>query len=372
MEEKLFEDRIVPKMEIDWNRSLWWWYPITRAIHPAMRVTALVTSAIGLWIILLGLRLGNWLFSPRFLDEFNNQYIRSLANIRIAPIEAGQSQVFQAIGLRELAYLTFCLLWLAVSLGFFGGILSRRAAVELGQRTIAPWGETIRLVGSRMLSYIWVTGMHLVAIGALLLFPFLLGLMARLGPMAHVSGVLLILLFPLAFGIGRLVLSMFVCFPLAVTAISCERNGDAFEGFSRSNNYFFQRPVVFVLCAAVLAGIGWVGYSIVFWWLLAGWHWMRDSFLTGAGVTVSEMFGSASGDTNAQGARLIRWVVNGAAITWWLIGAYWFSYFWSSAASIYLICRRSVDNVDLDVIDSPTGRSRESLPELPKQPSNQS
>lgn len=367
MDEKPFDDRIVPKVEIDWNRSLWWWYPITRAIHPAMRITALVTSAIGLWTMLTGLRIANWLFAPRFIEEFNNQYIRSLTNIRIAPIEAGQSQVFEAIGLRELAYLTFCLLWLAVALGFFGGILSRRAAVELGQRTIAPWGETIRVVASRMLSYIWVTGMHLVAIAGLLLLPFLLGLLARLGPMAHVAGVLLILLFPLVFAIGRLVLSMFVCFPLAVTAISCERNGDAFEGFSRSNNYFFQRPVVFVLCAAVLAMIGWVGYAIVFWWLLAGWHWMRDTFLTGAGVTVSGMFGPASGN-DLQAARLIRWVVSGATITWWLIGAYWFSYFWSAASSIYLICRRSVDNVDLDVIDSPTVRTLEQLPKLPAQP----
>lgn len=367
MEERPFEDRVVQKMEVDWNRSLWWWYPLTRAIHPAMRITALLTSAIGLWILWLGFRIAQWLFSPRFLDEFENQYIRSLTSIRIAPIEAGQSQMFEAIGLSELAYLTFCALWITVVLGFFGGILSRRAAVELGQRTIAPWGETIRLVSSRMLSYIWVTGMHLVAIGGLLLVPYLLGLFARLGPMAHVAGVLLLLLFPLVFAIGRLVLSMFICFPLAVTAISCERNGDAFEGFSRSNNYFFQRPVMVVLCAVALAGIGWVGYMIIFWWLLAGWHWMRDAFLTGAGVTVSQLFGPSSSN-ELTATRLIRWVVSGAAITWWLIGAYWFSYFWSAVASIYLICRRSVDNVDLDVIDSASVRTTETLPKLPTQP----
>ena len=46
MEEIPFEDRYVPKTEIDWDRSLWWWYPLTRAVHPAMRVTAIVTSAI--------------------------------------------------------------------------------------------------------------------------------------------------------------------------------------------------------------------------------------------------------------------------------------------------------------------------------------
>ena len=367
MEVKPFEDRVVPKMEVDWSRSLWWWYPITRAIHPAMRITALLLSAVGLWVTWQGLRLANWLFNPRFLDEFNNQYVRSLTNIRIAPIEAGQSQVFEAIGLREIAYLTFCLLWITVVLGLVGGVLSRRAAVELGQRTIAPWGETVRLVGSRALSYLWVTGMHLVALSGLLLLPYLLGLLSRLGPVAHVAGFLLLLLFPLVFAIGRMVLSMLVCFPLAVTAISCERNADAFEGFSRSNNYFFQRPIVVALCVIALGAIGWVGYMIVFWWLLAGWHWMRDAFLTGAGVTVGEMFGSASG-ANLQGGRLIRWVMIGASLTWWLIGAYWFSYFWSATASVYLICRRSIDNVDLDVIDSPAARNAEPLPQLPTQP----
>ncbi len=181
---------------------------------------------------------------------------------------------------------------------------------------------------------------------------------------------MLILIFPLVFAIGRLVISMFVCFPLAVTAISCERNGDAFEGFSRSNNYFFQRPVLVVLCVLALAAIGWVGYAIIFWWLLAGWHWMRDAFLTGAGVTVSELFGPASGQ-DLQALRLIRWVVSGATLTWWLIGAYWFSYFWSATASVYLVARRSVDNVDLDVIDSPAARLAEPLPKLPTAPTSE-
>ncbi len=72
------------------------------------------------------------------------------------------------------------------------------------------------------------------------------------------------------FAVGRMVLSMFRLLPLAVAAIGCERNADAFEGFSRSNNYFFQRPVITVLCGLALYAIGWVGYLIVFWWLLAG------------------------------------------------------------------------------------------------------
>ncbi len=381
MEDKPFEDRVVPKVEIDWGRSLWWWYPLTRAIHPAMRITALLTSALAIGVMALGLRAAAWLFNPRFTEAFQDQYmwlfdprfaqqlqerfVGPVLNVRLAPIQANQNLFFETLGLREIAYLTFCLLWLTVVFGFFGGILTRRAAVELGQRTIAPWGETIRLVGSRMLAYLWVTGMHMVALAGLLLLPFLAGLIAQLGP--AVGGVLLLLLIPLVFAVGRLVLSMFICYPLAVGAISCERNADAFEGFSRSNNYFFQRPVLFTLCVIALAAIGYVGYAIVYWSLYYGWHWIRDAFLAGAGLSANDLFAPASAE-NTYAIRLVRWIVRGSWVTNLFIASYWFSYVWSANASTYLICRRSVDNVDLDVIDSPAARAAEPLPQLPPKP----
>lgn len=379
MEEIPFEDRYVPKAEIDWDRSLWWWYPLTRAIHPAMRVTALVTSAIGILVLQRGLVFANWLFAPRFGASFDNWYVRFFGSVPLAPIEVGQARLFTAIGWQEIAYLTFILLWITAVFAFFGGILTRRAAVELGQRTIAPWGETLRIVGGRMPSYLWITGMHLVAIAFLLILPFLLGLLARLGPMAIVAGVLLILLFPLVLAVGRLVLSMFVCFPLAVTAISCEKNADAFEGFSRSNNYFFQRPVVAALSIAALFGIGLVGYLIIYWLLLAGWHWVRDAFLAGAGYTIADLVGGdsvvtvngqpvASVTPDAQAMRILRWVLVGGWLTRLLIAAYWFSFFWAGAAAVYLVLRRSIDNTDLDEIDSPYAGETVNLPELPASP----
>lgn len=376
MEEIPFEDRLVPKAEIDWDRSCWWLYPLSRAIHPALRVSALALSAVSVAVIQLGLYVGNWLLAPRFAPEFENFYLRSFGSVPLAPIEVGQSQLFLVLGLRELAYLTFCLLWLTLVLGFFGGILSRRAAIELGQRTIAPWGETVRVVGNRLVSYLWVTGMQLVAITLLLVIPFLLGLLARLGPMAVVAGILLILFFPAVVVLGRIILSMFICYPLAVTAISCERNADAFEGFSRSNNYFFQRPVLATLCFFALLGVGFVGYFIAFWILMAGWHWMRDAFLTGAGYTVLELIerpvtdstSTVVVDNMSRGPRILQWVLIGGWLTRLLIASYWFSYFWSGAAALYLVLRRSVDNTDLDEIDGSSTGQVVSLPEIPAPP----
>lgn len=373
MEEKSFEDQYTPRVEIDWDRSFWWWYPITRAIHPAMRLTALATSAVALLVLQFGMAVGQWTFAPRFASGFDDWSLRSLTRVPLAPIETGQSQLFVALGFREIAYLTFCLIWLTALFGFFGGMLSRRAAVELGQRTIAPWWETLKIVGSRMVSYLWVTGMQLVAIAALLFVPWLLGMIARLGPMAYLAGLILLLLFPIAILVGRLVVSMFICYPLAVTAISCEKNADAFEGFSRSNNYFFQRPVVTTLCAVALIGIGFVGYEIVYWILLAGWHWMRDAFLSGAGYSVSDFIakpaeGSGSPTDMVQASRLTGWLVAGGWLTRLLIHAYVFSFFWSACAAIYLILRRSVDNTDMDEIDTLITGAAVDLPEIPLPP----
>ncbi len=376
MEEVPFEDRFVPKAEIDWERSAWWWYPLSRAVHPALRVTALLTSALGVLVLWFGISQASYWFQPRFAEDGtpavqNIRLAPTGLSLPIAPLEIGQSSMFRSFGLVELAYVTFCALWCTAVLGFFGGVLSRRAAIELGQRTIAPWGETVRVVGGRMSSYMWVTGMQLVAVALLLIIPFVLGLFSRLGPLAIVTGFLLILCLPLAFVVGRVVLSIFICFPLAVVAISCEKNADAFEGYSRSNNYFFQRPVLATLCVLALAAVGWIGSTLIYWWLLAGWHWIRDAYLGGAGYNALElMAGSGIGDTknSVHAMRITEWILRGGAIVRFFFVAFWFSYFWSGAAAVYLILRRSVDNTLLDEIDTVEGPVGESLPMLPESP----
>jgi hypothetical protein len=101
---------------------------------------------------------------------------------------------------------TFAILWIALIGSLFGGVLARRAAVELGQRTIAPWIRSIQLVGSRAVSYLWAAGMHIVGAVALVAPIALLGWFAKLGSIpAVISGVLLIAVcLPLIFAIGRI------------------------------------------------------------------------------------------------------------------------------------------------------------------------
>lgn len=360
MEEVPFEDRHVPRVEIDWDRSAWWWYPLSRAIQPAVRMLSLAVSLVALLVAGSGSWLGAWLFNPRWdaeafasltsfqaFSDFPGGWLGTSIFGWLGALP-GAFFSFEEFGLSELAFSLFLGLWLFTTSALFGAVIARRAAVELGQRTVATWSESLRIVGSRWQSYFWATGMHAVGL-ALLLAPFaVLGLLSRLGtPGAIIAGVLLLLLFPAVFGIGRFALSAIVCFPLSVCAISVEKKADAFEGFSRSNAYFFQRPVLGAVCVLLLMLFGIVGEQIVYWTLYLGWNLVRATF-------------NAAGNESAM-----AFVAMGTWLQLSLIAAYWFSYFWSASAAVYLILRRSVDNCELDVMETFESELELSLPNIP-------
>lgn len=366
MEETPFEDRHVPRAEIEWTRSVWWWRPLTRAVHPAIKVTTLFLGLAAIWIAKLGLMLGVRIFQPKSVD--GSAWVEPLrltsefefpSGVFTSPIAGWLWAVLQSllslqVGIQELAFLTFAGLWLSLVVSLAGGLLSRRAMVELGQQTIAPWGETCKIVFSRWLGFLWLTGMHFVGLLALLIPIAVLGGVSRLGnPGAHIAGVLLIIMFPLAFAVGRMMMSLVFCYPLGVCAIAAEKKADAFEGFSRSNAYLFQRPVLAVACALLLAAIGLVGEQLVMWTLTFGWGAIRSVFFYFGGAV------QAASDT---------YVKIGNQLTVELLVAYWFSFFWAAAACVYLILRRSVDSTDIHELDSIEHPVASTLPEIPTTP----
>lgn len=355
MEEVPFEDRHVPKVEIDWDRSVWWWYPLSRAIHPAMRMLALALSLVALLLIQLGFQVGEWLFAPAWSHDLRleDQSIRlaSLSLMNWFRDIAVDLAAVQSLRLREVGFVTFEMIWITLVVSICGGIIARRGAVELGQRTVAAWGESCWIVLSRWQSYLWSTGMHLVAITAMLIPTLLIGLIGRLGPIgAMISGILLLACFPLVFGIGRFALSAVICFPLSVCGISLEKQADAFEGFSRSNAYLFQRPIAAAICVGLLILAGIVGEQIVYWTLSSGWWLLSRSYSTTANLPAT--------DYQAAGT----WLVNA------LIAAYGFSFFWTASAATYLILRKSVDHTELDEMENLVSPIEQSLPEIPKTP----
>lgn len=352
MEEVPFQDRSVPKVELDWERSFWWWYPVSRAIHPAIRMTNLLWSLIAVSVLRAGILQAEIWFSTdlevaRILDWISGP---SLWSEQFSSIS--QNLRMPSMTVENVAFLTFSILWLACIGSTFGGVLARRAAVELGQRTIAPWFRSIRLVGSRLISYLWAAGMHFVAIGGLLLPFVILGWLSRLGStVALIAGILLVLLaLPLMFAIGRLFLSMTVCYPLSVCAISIEKRADAFEGFSRSNAYFFQRPVLAMLTAVLLLAFGELGALLLSGVVYTGWGLVEQTYIATS---------SANALATSSTLEIGNWLADS------LVMAFRFSYFWSATAGLYLVLRRCVDSTDLDEMDVCESEIEQNPPVIP-------
>lgn len=359
MKEVAFEDRTVPLTEIDWDRSAWWWIPITRVVQPAVRMTSLAISLIALLVAYGGFQLAQWMFAPSWSLQLVNvarptpekSLFLSSQVIDWYRFASTHLIVIESFGLRELAFVTFMLLWLTLTFGLLGGVIARRGAVELGGRTIAPWGESLYIVFSRWRSFLWATGMHFIGIAVISLPFVILGLISRGGSIGGaIAGVLMLCCFPLVFSLGRFALSLVLCFPLSVVAIGVENKGDAFEGFSRSNAYVFQRPVVVVLCSLLLLLCGLVGEQLVYWTVSAGWWALQSMFSVGAGELSS---------VSNQYFMYGDWLAES------LINSYWFSFFWCAASAVYLIVRRAVDHTELDEIDSLESEVEESLPEIP-------
>lgn len=359
MEEVPFDDRRVPKAEIDWDRSCWWWHPLSRALHPAVRMSSLAVALIAILLVVAGWKLGLYLFAPKIDSLYSplgrpQSLFASHASAWFLFITSVLAELLQPTDFRGFAFWTFEILWASLTLAIFGGVLARRAMIELGQRTVAPWFHSVQLVASRWQSYLWASGMNMIGIAALLILPIIFGFISRFGSGgAYVGGALLLLFFPLAFGVGRFVLSLTICFPLSVCAIGAEKKADAFEGFSRSNAYFFQRPVVAFLVASLLLAFGYIGELLVSAVLNGGWSLVRNSYLYSGGMTQP-----AAAEFVAGG----NWLAQS------LIASYWFSYFWSASGALYLILRRSVDHTELSEIDLAEQAAAQELPEIPPAP----
>lgn len=348
MEEVPFHDRTVPRTEIDWDRSVWWWYPLTRSIHPAVRMTSLIFSLLAILLLQWGFQLAERWFSPQ-IDWSSIQGGYTIGNWSLPTVD--WIEQLPELNINRLAYFSFIVLWIALISAVFGGVLARRASIELGQRTMGAWIHTIKLCLSRLSSYLWAAGMHFVAIAGLLIPIALLGYLSRLGTTsATIAGVLmLVVAIPMIFSLGRLFLSLTACYPLSVCAISVERKADAFEGFSRSNAYLFQRPVVAALCVTVLVMFGELGALLVQWVIRSGWS------------LISEFYRWSGGDNEAsqQYLQAGTWLASG------LISAYRFSFFWSAAAALYLVLRRSVDNTPLEEMEMFESEMERQPPQIP-------
>jgi hypothetical protein len=244
-----------------------------------------------------------------------------------------------AVGWNGLAQKVFVAGWNVIVWSLIGGLLLRRSLVELGTQSTIGWSDCFRTVGNRLASLFWSILLPWSMVLAIALPLMVICGVARLGIVGNwIATAMLGLMLILLLQAGWAMLHGILGFPLAMAGVLAERKGDAFEGYSRSSAYLFQKP--FTLAVALLVGTvaGVVGTLMT---TLAGW--LASRLLAALLLRLGP-----AGDPGMPLSLLTGWI---DAWPFWFGLAFAFSFFWTSAAALYLILRKEIDSTEYEEID---------------------
>jgi hypothetical protein len=277
------------------------------------------------------------------------------------------------ITLAEAAYYTLGFLWVIAVWAFPGGVITRRAIVQLA--TDEPLGirPAIDYACRKYLWYVLAPLYPLLGVAALAVPIAALGFALWLLP--GLGAVLAGLAWPLVIVAGVagmwLVGGIVFGWPLMWPTISAERDGDPFEAFSRSYAYVYGKPLQYFFYVAVAAVFGmlcfavaWGAAAIVrefgFWALSWGAGGpaaaeLRDYALD---VAAGEFRETDFGGTWRIGATLVGLAIG---LIEAVLVAFRFSFFFCTASAIYLLLRHDVDEKEMDevFVESPVSVSKD-------------
>ena len=264
--------------------------------------------------------------------------------------------------LRETAYYAFGMLWMLALWSFPGGMITRRAIVQLATESPTSMVGTASYAGRRYLSYFLTPLYPLCGIAALALPIAFLGLFVgySLGYGSILAG--LAWIFVALAGLGAMWLfgGLIFGWPLMWPTISAERDGDTFEAFSRSYSYVYGKPLHYFFYVVIAAAFGALSLAVVevaaslvqefgFWALSWGAGSANAQTLRAAALDFAALRPALSGQSSALhlGTTLIGLVV---ALIQSVAVAFRFTYFFAAASAIYLLLRQDVDEKEMDEI----------------------
>lgn len=294
-------------------------------------------------------------------------------------------------------YLILVLLYALAVWAFFGGAITRLAAVQVARNEKIPLREALVFAKDRFVSFFAAPAFPLLLLGILVLALWLFGWVEGFIPIFGdivVAGVL----WPIVLVVGLImavVLVGLVGWPLMNATISVE-GSDSFDALSRSYSYVYQAPwqylwyglVATVYGAALVFFVGFMASLIIF---LGKWgvgmapgisksdprNDREPSYLFRSAPTSfgwrdllihnnqhvhprTDRAGVAAGelDFSDKYVENIMWYnsIGGFLVSFWiylfflLVVGFGYSYFWSASTIIYFLMRRHVDDTDMDEV----------------------
>jgi hypothetical protein len=274
------------------------------------------------------------------------------------------AQIFAAdASFSQLVYWLVCALWSLVIWSFFGGAITRQAAVCIARQENLSWSQLADFVRPRWSAYFVAPLFPMLGTFLAALFLALLGLLMRLGPGILLVGILWPLVLLIGFLMAFLLIGLFFGWPLMWGAISAEGT-DSFGALSHSYSYAYQRPLQYLFYAVVAAFVGVLGWylvSLFVFWIIDLSNW-GISWGSGA-AQIQSIYGPETLDSyggNAGAALIQFW--NNCLRT--LAFGFIFSYFWSASTVIYFLLRRLVDDTEMDEVFMPEEQELHGLPPL--------
>lgn len=386
---------------ISW-RDLFPWLILLRTFRIAISPTLLALTTAALCLLPLGWRAAGIVFLPRpegahFLAP--RREIPSAANSALYshfPLAAreyfpdaptalveGYLQIAEPMQrlfelkmtVRELAYYVAGLLWTLLIWAFVGGVITRRAVVQLGAEIPLGIRSTVTYAARRYLWYLLAPLYPLLGVVLLAVPIALLGLVLRMheGAGAVLAGFAWIFVAIAGVAAMWLLGGLIFGWPLMWPTISAERDGDPFEAFSRSYSYVYGKPLHYffyvvvavtfgALCWAVVHGAAALVQEFGFWALAWG----------GGGKSVEELrtaatLGVFEPDKHEDGlyklgALLISLVLK---LVLTIRDAFSLTYFWCAASGIYLLLRHGVDDKEIDEVYLDEEPAKAATPSVP-------
>jgi hypothetical protein len=271
------------------------------------------------------------------------------------------------LSVRHVAYYVFVVVWLVLVWAYCGGVITRIAVSRLGAEQAVGMTDSAAFVARRYLSYVFAPLYPLLGVACLALVLLPLGLLMRLDIGVVLAGAIWILVVLLGLVATWLLIGLLFGWPLLWPAIGAEREGDAFEAFSRSYSYVYGKPLHYLFYAIVAALFGTLVWALVNYaaTMVVEFGFWGASWGSGAErmLKIRELaYGSpwyllTSDDLGVLkfGAALIGLSL---LLVKLLVTAFTFAFFWANASAIYLLLRYDVDGKEIDEVYQPEDEMR--------------
>ena len=283
-------------------------------------------------------------------------------------------------------YLLLIIVWLLVVWGFFGGVITRMAVMQLTGKEGGGIREALGFVKTRYLSYLFSPMVPLLLIGFMVFCCILFGIIHWIPLVGEIVDGFLWFLPLLAGLVMTLLLIGMVGYPLMYPTLSAE-GSDTFDAMSRSYNYVFESPWYYIWYSLVAIAYGAVltffvlvvGSSAAYLskWGVSKWPtfgadrspeflfiytpqslgW-RELMLQGSDAAIDSYNEPINAAASKKYLEAYTWYNHfGAALSsFWitlvfmLVIGFAYSYFWTASTQVYLLMRKRVDETDHDEV----------------------